>query len=251
MQRISEILRPLQGDFGLYVLDSNGDVLLSEQASTRFPLASAAKVAVGWAITQRVLDGTLDWQQKISELVFDPKEDSADVYPHLQGLHEYELRDVVEVMIACHDGNCANGLANLIGGWGVVQSDIAQKYPRVSVHQAARDEERNSAELAEMVRMVQEIVKSYPRTPSLWKPVLAGLVRQQDKTDDIPRHRLMNMTGGLATAMIDVGVMGSIHDGNYIVYGIAGKNLADRASAPTTDEAFAEVLRQLYLVTLP
>jgi len=223
--------------------------LISEQASTQFPLACVSKVAVGCAAVQHVLDGMLYWEQSISESVFDPKEDSADVYPHLQGLAQYEIRDVVEVMIACHDGKCANSVANLIGGWGVVQTNINHKHSRIHVNQNARDEERNSAELKEIVSLFQDIVKDYCRTPALWKPVISGLVRQQDKTAGIPRNRLMNMTGGLPTAMIDVGVMGSISDGNYVVYGIAGKNLPDRSSTSITDDAIAEALRELYTST--
>ncbi len=239
-------LRSLPGYVGWIVLDADGRQLGEWNADEQFPLASAAKLAIGAAIAAKVEARELTWDTQISGLVIDPREDSHVLYPHLQGQRQYTLRRVVEVMIACHDQSCANAIANRVGGWRDLSHFILCWAPAIHVDSEPRSESRNIGRLDAMVRLVQRAITGFQTNSELWEPVVAGLVRQADKTEGIPSYRQWNMTGGLPHALIDVGLIGDIASGKYILYGVAAKDLPDRALSAVMDQSLADVLRELY-----
>ncbi|MHB1682334.1 MAG: serine hydrolase [Bacilli bacterium] len=199
-------LRSLPGCVGWIVLDADGRQLGEWNADEQFPLASAAKLAIGEAIASKVEARELTWDTQIFGLVFDPREDSHVLYPHLQGQRQYTLRRVVEVMIACHDQSCANAIANRVGGWRELSHSIACLAPAIHVDSEPRSESRNIGRLDAMVGLVQRAITGFQTNCELWEPIVAGLVRQADKTAGIPSYRQWNMTGGLPHALIDVGL---------------------------------------------
>ena|GEM_PF-6191000 len=123
-------LRSLPGCVGWIVLDADGHQLGEWNAGEQFPLACAAKLAIGAAMVAKVEARELTWDTQISDLVFDPRQ---------------------------------------------------------------------------------------------W-----------------------NMTGGLPHALIDVGLLGDSASGEYILYGLAAKDLSDRALSAVMDQSLADVLRELY-----
>ncbi len=239
-------LRSLPGFVGWIVLDADGREQGEWNAGEQFPLACAAKLAIGAAIAAKVETRELTWDERISDLVFDPREDSHVLYPHLQGQRQYTLRRTVEVMIACHDQSCANAIANRVGGWRDLSHSILLLYPAIHVDSEPRNESRNSGRLDAMVGLVQRAITGFQTNSELWEPVVAGLVRQADKTAGIPSYRQWNMTGGLPHALIDVGLIGDIASGEYLLYGMAAKDLPDRTASAVTDQSLADVLRELY-----
>jgi hypothetical protein len=168
------------------------------------------------------------------------------LYPHLQGLQELELRDVIEVMLACHDGQLAQAAVSMFGGWFSIQSRIARRYLDIRVHKDPRDTERNAGRLDVLMQIVRDSVLGYRKNPALWRPMIAGLVRQRDKPRGLPAYQIANMTGGLPNATVHVGILGNIQDDNALIYAVAGKNLPDRSFYATADQAFDEMIRVMY-----
>ncbi|WP_289139637.1 hypothetical protein [uncultured Brevibacillus sp.] len=54
----------------------------------------------------------MKWDDLVEEVSFDPKEDSNELYPHLQKRKSLPLREAVEGMIACHDSCVAKCVVN-------------------------------------------------------------------------------------------------------------------------------------------
>jgi hypothetical protein len=237
----------LKGEFGLIARDlASGTQIVSIQENTSFPLASAAKLAMGFAVSDKVKKGEIQWGDKQSDIQFDPKEDSEELYPHFQGLEELELGHLVEVMIACHDNFLAKRIARHLGGWSVVNNQLQTYYPQICINENPRDMDKNIGNLEAMAQLLYEIVQGYRQNASLWHPIIAGMVRQNYKTNGIPSHHLANMTGGLSSALVDIGILGCITKNDSLLYIVAGKNLPDRSVHRDADEAVAEIIRSLY-----
>lgn len=245
--KYSSHLSTLKGEFGLVVLDiASGTKSVTIQENNSFPLASAAKLAVGFAVSDKVKNGQLKWCDKLSDIQFDPKEDSAELYPHFQGLQELELCHLVEVMIACHDNYLAKRIVEHLGGWDAVNNLIQAHYTQINIDENPRDTDKNIGSLETMAQLLYDIVLGYRQNASLWLPIIAGMVRQNYKTAGIPSHHLANMTGGLHTALVDIGILGGIKKNNSLLYIAAGKNLPDRSSHRDADEAVVEIVSSLY-----
>ncbi len=149
-------------------------------------------------------------------------------------------------MIACHDHSCANAIANRVGGWRELSHSISCLAPDIQVDSGPRSESRNIGRLDAMVGLVQRAITGFQTNSELWEPVVAGLVRQADKTEGIPPYRQWNMTGGLPHALIDVGLIGDIASGEYLLYGVAAKDLPDRTASAVMDQSLADAIRELY-----
>ena len=68
-----------------------------------------------------------NWNDILHHIKFNPHEDSAQLYPHLQGRTSLTLSQAVEVMIACHDSCVAQSVVMHCGGWDAVKM-YAQTY---------------------------------------------------------------------------------------------------------------------------
>jgi hypothetical protein len=222
------------GTFGWIITDAKtGDTVSAHNPEEFFPLASAAKLAIGAVVAEAVRTHELSWGQLLQNVVFDPKENSDELYPYLKGRTEQELHDVAEVMIACHDHACATALAGLFGGWEALQTRVGALFPGIRIDQNPRDLERNGAPLNALMQLLQRVSNGFQQEPVIWKPLLAGLFRHPYKTEGIPEHQQYNLTGGLPTAALDLGMAGPL------LYVIAGKQITNRAE---TDPVMSELL---------
>jgi ribosomal-protein-alanine N-acetyltransferase len=141
-------------------------------------------------------------------------------------------------------------LVSVTFGWSSLKQRIEQDYPDIQIDQNPQDLNKNIGRLDEVVRLLHGIVIGYKERPTLWRPLIEGMVRQRDKYPDIPSHHHMNMTGGLPTALIEVGMLGSITNTNSMLYVISGNNLPDRHTTSISDEAVMKTIRLLYEKTL-
>jgi beta-lactamase class A len=126
MQSVVEKLKEIEtGEVGIIVYSQmKQEYVASLNPEMSVPLASAAKVALGFCIAKWVEEKSCKWNEIIEEISFDPKEDSHIIYPHLQHRNSITLQDAVEVMIVCHDSVVANRIVQYFGGWGVVNQKI-------------------------------------------------------------------------------------------------------------------------------
>ncbi len=71
------------------------------------------------------------------------------------------------------------------------------------------------------------------------------MVRQQCSYEGIPYYHLANMTGGLSTAIINIGIIGMFHEFPFL-YVIGGRDLPNRFDNKEVDETVIEALRYVY-----
>ena len=83
---------------------------------------------------------------------FNPNEDSAQLYPHLQGRRTLTLSKAVEVMIACHDSYVAQSVVMYCGGWDAVKMYAQTYLSKIHIQEDARDE-KNVGELNEVLSL--------------------------------------------------------------------------------------------------
>jgi hypothetical protein len=224
----------------------DGRTLGSLEEDAWYPLASAGKLVIGCAAVDAVRSGELRWDAPIRDLELDPEAGSRELYPHLWGQAELELREVVEVMVAGLDRNCAAAVARQLGGWEALQERVRALYPNVRVSGDTSDTRQNSARLESIAQVARSVALGYQESPRLWRPVVAGLVRQPYKADGVPAHHILNVQGGLDTAVIDVGLMGDIATEDPVAYAVAAKQVADPGKLLAVYETLEQVIRDLY-----
>lgn len=247
IERQLDEIKDLDGDCSVFVRRAkSGKTVVDYQSDLMLPLASAAKLVIASMAVDAVKRGEVTWDTIVPNVEFDKNEDSHILYPHLQGITELELRDVVEVMIACHDQNLAQAVVSLFGGWFSIQSRIARRYLDIRVHRNPQDIEKNAGRLDVLMQIVRDAVLGYRKNPALWRPMIAGMVRHRDKPQGITSYHVANMTGGLPNVTIDIGILGNINDDNALIYAVAGKNLPDRSFYQSADETLAEMVRLMY-----
>jgi beta-lactamase class A len=238
---------PQQGVHGWLVIRCDDQtVIAAHNAEEWFPLASAGKLVLAAVVVEVIQNGELRWDSLVPDVHFDPKENSHLLYPHLQGSFPLELRDVLEVMIACHDQQCANAIARELGGWDKVHEQVSLLFPHTRIDRNPRDMDRNCARLDHVAALLMKIVSGFRNEPLLWKPILAGMARQEDKVQFLPPHQVFNLTGGLPTAVIDAGFLRGFTSPDQVVYVLAGKHLEERSVSQASDVALAEMLCGFY-----
>lgn len=210
----------------------------------KVPLASSAKAAIAFGVAKWVGDGLIHWDDIIDEVLFNPAEDSKEVYPHLQNRQTLPLREAVEVMIACHDSYIARCVVDFCGGWEKLNTCIQSYYPSINVTENPRDIE-NKAHLNEMLDLMVHIYLGYKTHPLLWTPIVNGLVRQKGDIKQIPAHHLNHMTGGLENVVVDIGVIGDFNKKPYI-FALGAVNLPNRSSNLVADNKIIEAMELLY-----
>jgi len=246
MQKVIEKLKEIESnDVGLIIYSSmEQKVVASLSCEITVPLASAAKVAIGFCIAKWVEEGYLVWNDRIEEIRFNPDEDSNELYPHLQNRKSLALHEAVEVMIACHDSLVANRIVQVCGGWEKVSNQIKSYFNTINITQNPRDVD-NSGEVSQLLDLICLIFQGYQTKPELWTPVINGLVRQQGEIKGIPHHMLNHMTGGLDNAIVDIGILGEFHRNPYI-YVLAAKNLPNRFECIVSDNKVVEAMELLF-----
>lgn len=193
MQAVIKKIKEIQiGQVGILVYSTkNGNIVATHNNELYVPLASAAKVAIGFAVARMVKDKQINWNDTLHHIKFNPNEDSVQLYPHLQGRTTLTLSKAVEVMIACHDSYIAHSVVMHCGGWETVRENVG--------------------ELNQVLSLLVHIFQGYKSEPELWEPIINGMVRQQGDYEGIPYYHLAHMTGGLSTAIINIGIIGMFH----------------------------------------
>ncbi|WLD93382.1 serine hydrolase [Alkalihalobacillus sp. AL-G] len=247
MNKIIEKMKEIRpGQAGVIVFDTETkQVINSYKPELIVPLASAAKIGVGYCVAKWVEAGSVKWTELLEDIQFNPEEDSHLLYPHFQGRESLLLQDAVEVMIACHDSVVADRIVDHCGGWKRIDQEVRARFTNLHISQDPQDEERNVAELNDLLKLISVIYEGFEENPQLWTPILNGMVRQQGDSQGIPAHHLTHMTGGLPSVIIDVGVIGSFHE-NPLLYVIGAKDLPSRFEYTEADEKVMEVLGLIY-----
>jgi Beta-lactamase enzyme family len=208
------------------------------------PLASAAKVAIGFCMAKWAEDGRLKWDDEVEGISFNPKEDSSELYPHLQTRTSLPLREAVEVMIACHDSFVARSIVGSFGGWEKVNDEIQSDFPSISVTEDPRHF-ANKGKLSELAGLMIRIYQGYNERPMVWAPIINGLVRQRGDIDTIPVHHLNHMTGGLEHAAVDLGIMGDFNHHPHI-FAVGAVNITDRNENQEADIKIVQAMNLAY-----
>lgn len=233
------------GEGGVIVYSpTNDSIVTSLNGELVVPLASAAKVAFGFGIVKWVESNRFKWNDILENISFDPNEDSKEVYPHFQGRTTLDLQDAVEIMIACHDSFVANTIATLCGGWKEINRKVNSYFNSIHITQDPTDI-HNTGELNQLIELLKTIYQGYLKNPSLWSPVINGLVRQQGGIPEIPVHHLSHLTGGLPTALVNLGIIGEFHQ-NPLLFVVAGNDLPNRHGNSLADEKVVELITLIY-----
>ncbi|MET3728376.1 beta-lactamase class A [Fictibacillus halophilus] len=246
MQRVLTTLKTVESSqVGIIIYSTKQkEVVCSFNPDLIVPLASAAKVILGYCITKWVEKGLFHWEDLIEDFQLDKEENSAVLFPHFQGRMSLSLGDLVEVMIACHDSKAADSVVKFCGGWEKVNRELNRVYNHINVTFNPRDVE-NCGELGEVLQVLKTIFEGYEVQPQLWLPVMNGLVRPQDHFDGIPDHLLNHMSGGLENLVVDIGILGEFHQ-HPLLYVLGVNDIPNRYTNTLSDERIVESMRLLY-----
>ncbi|CAM4346472.1 serine hydrolase [Bacillus albus] len=246
MQTVIEKIKEIQsGQVGLVVYSTKYDNIIAYYNNDLYiPLASAAKVAIGFAVAIMIKEKQISWDDILHQIKFDSKEDSVQLYPHLQERDTLSLSKAVEVMIGCHDSYIAKAIVLHCGGWDVIRKYVSMYFPNIHVQENPRDEQ-NVGELNQVHSLLIHIFRGYKSAPELWEPIINGMVRQQGEYEGIPYYHIAHMTGGLPTAIINIGIIGMFHE-YPLLYVIGGKDLPDRFDNNEVDETVVSTLKCIY-----
>lgn len=241
-EKLSEIKN---GEVGVIVFsDLKEEIILSSNEDILVPLASAAKVGIGYCIAKFIEEGEFKWTDQVDQISFNPKEDSKEIYPHLQSRDFLSLQEAVEVMIACHDSFIANRVVQYCGGWEKINQKIQSSFIHMNFTEDPRDTE-NVGKLSELMGLMQLIYRGYKHNHKVWAPIVDGLVRQRGDIEGIPSHHLNHMTGGLSNAAIDVGILGEFSKHPYL-YVLGANKLPNRFNDDLADKKIMEMMVLLY-----
>lgn len=246
MQKVIEKLKEIEStDIGLSIYSSiEQRIVASFNSDLTVPLASAAKVAIGFCIVKCVEEGSLNWNDRIEDIKLNPNEDSKELYPHLQNRKSLTLHEAVEVMIACHDSFVAKRIVQVCGGWEVINKQINSHFSKINITKDPKDID-NCGEINQVLELISFIFEGYQAEPELWTPIVNGLVRQQSEVKGVPYHMLNHMTGGLDSVIIDIGILGEFHKNPYL-YVLAAKNLPNRFENVDADNKLMEAMELLF-----
>ncbi|WP_261134822.1 class A beta-lactamase-related serine hydrolase [Bacillus sp. Marseille-Q3570] len=246
MQKVIDRLDEIDSsDVGMIIYSTDKREKISVYNSDiTVPLASAAKVAVGFCIAYWVEEKLCNWDDIVCDVSFDPHEDSLIVYPHIQHRDSLQLREAVEVMIACHDSLVANSIVQMYGGWDKVSQSINSYFPNINVKQDPLDLD-NKGSINQIFELMLLIYQRYKNNPELLSPIMNGLVRQRGEIEGIPNHLLNHMTGGLENAIVNIGILGYLNQ-NPLIYVLGANNLPNRYNSQVADEIIIDTIKSLY-----
>ncbi len=148
METVIQKMKEIQaGHVGVASYSTKNEcIIISYNSELYIPLASAAKVVIGFVAAQMVKENKRNWNDILHHIKFHPHEDSAQLYPHLQGRSTLTLSKAVEVMIACHDSYIAQSDVQACGGWDAVKINAQTYFSKIYIQENARDE-KNVGEL--------------------------------------------------------------------------------------------------------
>ncbi|TCW57975.1 beta-lactamase family protein [Bacillus thuringiensis] len=130
------------------------------------------------------------------------------------------------------------------GGWDSIRKYVSTYFSKIYVQENPRDEQ-NVGELNQVHSLLVHIFRGYKSEPELWEPIINGMVMQQGEYEGIPYYHVAHMTGGLPTAIINIGIIGVFNE-FPVLYVIGRKDLPYRSENNEIDEVFAESLKYIY-----
>ncbi|MED1510905.1 serine hydrolase [Bacillus proteolyticus] len=246
METVIRKMKEIQaGHVGVTIYSTKNErIVASYNSEIYIPLASAAKVVIGFVAAQMVKGNKRNWNDILHHIKFHPHEDSAQLYPHLHGRSTLTLSKAVEVMIACHDSYIAQSIVMHCGGWDTIREYVSTNFSKIHIQENPKDE-KNIGELKQVLSLLLHIFQGYKSAPELWEPIISGMVRQQGEYEGIPYYHLAHMTGGLPTATINIGIIGMFHEFPFL-YVIGGKDLPNRFHNKEVDETVTTALKYIY-----
>jgi hypothetical protein len=134
-------------------------------------------------------------------------------------------------------------LATALGGWDTLQRRVRELFGEIDLSPTSG---RSVARLDTMANLVRTIALGQRRSPRLWRPLIAGMVRQVYQAEEIPAHLVLNVQGGLEASAIDVGILGDVATDNLVAYAVAAKEASNPARLLAVYETMEEVVRDLY-----
>lgn len=185
------------------------------------------------------------WENTVENIKYNPNEDSKELYPHFQHRTSLQLKEAVEVMIACHDSFVAESVVNFCGGWDKINNKIQSYYTTIYVTENPTDYE-NKGQLDQILDLMLHIFQDHKKNAPLWTPIISGLIRQKGDIDGIPTHFFNHMTGGLENLIIDIGILGDFNRDPYI-FAFGAKSLPSRFTNQDADRKFFEAMNLLYI----
>lgn len=247
MEKVLDKLKEIDsGEVGIIIYSQlKQDIVCSLNKELLVPLASAAKVAIAFCVTQLVAERKYKWNDIVQDISFNPKEDSNELYPHFQNRETLALQDAIEVMIACHDSFIANKIVQFCGGWEKINKKINSNFKNINITRNPMDLD-NNGELSQMLELLRFIFLGYKNNPELWIPIINGLVRQQGEIEGIPTHHLNHMTGGLENVVLDIGIIGEFNQ-DPLLYVLGAKDLPSRYKEKVADEKIIDAMKLLYI----
>lgn len=246
MEKVLEKLKEIEsGEVGIIIFSQvKQEIVLSLNTGLLVPLASAAKVAIAFCVAKLIDERHYKWTDIVEDITLNPKEDSKVIYPQFQNRENLELRDAVEVMVACHDSFVADRIVQFCGGWDLFNQKLKSYFTNINITQNPRDLD-NKGELNELLELLQLIYQGYKINPELWIPVINGLVRQRSDIDGIPSHFLNHMTGGLDNVVVDIGMLGEFSK-NPLLFVLGAKELPSRFKEKLADEILIDAMKLIY-----
>ncbi|WP_242235188.1 serine hydrolase [Bacillus cereus group sp. BfR-BA-01316] len=246
METVIQKMKEIQfGHVGVAIYSTKNErIVASYNGELYIPLASAAKVVIGFVAAQMVKENKCNWNDILHHIKFNPHEDSAQLSPHLQGRATLTHSKAVEVMIACHDSYIAQSIVMHCGGWDTVREYVSTYFSKIHIQENPRDEQ-NVEELNQVLSLLVYVFQGYKSESELWEPIINGMVRQQGEYEGIPYYHLAHMTGGLPTATINIGIIGMFHEFPFL-YVIGGNDLPNRFDNKEVDETITSALKYIY-----
>lgn len=174
METVIQKMKEIQSDHvGIAIYSTkNNRIVASYNSELNIPLASAAKVTIGFVVAQMVKENKCNWDDILHHVKLNPHEDSAQLYPHLQGRRTLTLSKAVEVMIACHDSYVAQSVVMYCGGWDVVKTYAQTYFSKIHIQEDARDE-KNVGELNEVLSLLVHIFRGINQKQNYGNQLLA------------------------------------------------------------------------------
>lgn len=246
MQKVIEKLNEIEsGEIGIIIFsDLKQEIVGSLNEELTIPLASAAKVAIGFCIAKLVEERHYKWNDIVEDIRFNPEEDSNVVYPHFQNRESLALGDAIEVMIACHDSFVASKIVQFCGGWEKINEISKLYFTTINITENPRDIQ-NSGKLSQLLELLRLIFQGYKTNPALWQPIINGLIRQQGNIEGIPSYLLNHMTGGLDNVVVDLGIIGEFSQ-NPLLYVLGARDLPNRYIETLADEKIIDAMKLIY-----
>ncbi len=227
MSDLEALLETHPGQVSVLVRDFSGGMLYERQADQVFPSASLIKLPLLLRALQRVEQGDLDLEGRLTMRAGDRVGGSGVLHELDAGLN-LTLRDLLTLMIVVSDNTATNLVIGRLGlddvnaflrGEGLTDTELVGLLQLPEERQSARQRagERNRTSARDMAELLLRLVNGRLLSPALTDLALGILTRQQLRDivgRDVPRgadgellYRVASKSGELNGVHHDVGLV--------------------------------------------